>query len=81
MIRYAIYRRDNHGSLVLASPNQGRFFHDSELGAKLALRDLRASMEDKLGYHGLVVKPVDCYENGDAKSIYANPVRFEEGRS
>ena len=70
MIRFAIYRKDAMG-LTLASPNQGRHFYDSEQEAENALVELRPSLEAKLGYEGLCVRAVDCYENGDAKGIYA----------
>lgn len=76
LIRYAITKIDDHGMRTLATANQGRFFSNNELDARVHLGEiLQNTHPDTLqSVYGDVskmeVRPVECYENGDAKGIY-----------
>lgn len=72
MTRYAIFRLDSNGGLILASPNQGRYFYEKMEDAFDALHLLRPDMESKMGWTGLCVRPIECHATEDAKSIYAD---------
>lgn len=74
-IRYAITYLAANGLRTLMFANQGRNHYDTKEQADRALLeyvhvgDLRAKvLHDRAGT--LEVRPVDCYEHGDAKGIY-----------
>lgn len=74
-IRYAITHLAANGLRTLMFANQGRNHYDTKEQADKALAeyvhvgDLRAKvLHDRAGT--LEVRPVDCYEHGDAKGIY-----------
>lgn len=76
MTRYAITHIGKDGLRTLTFPNQGRHMFDSMTAAVLALMEyqngeqsIRRVIGDD-GYASLEVRPVDCYDNGDAKGIY-----------
>ena len=72
MIKFAI-THERQGLRQLTFANQGRNFYDTAEAAREAMAlyepDLRAKI---LGAAAdtLDVRPVECYENGDAKAIY-----------
>lgn len=76
MTRYAITKIDKDGLRSLATANQGRYFHDTPESAETHLRAILSnnSYDTLKSVFGDVskmeVRPVDCYETGDAKGIY-----------
>lgn len=75
-IRYAITKINKDGDRVLAFANQGRNHFDTQEAAE---RHLRATLENNTAdtlrsVYGDVskmeVRPVECYEHGDAIGIY-----------
>lgn len=70
MERFAITHLQKDGLRALAFANQGRNHYDTKEQADTALEAMRASLQSTLGMVALEVRPVDCYEHGDAKGIY-----------
>lgn len=76
MIRYAITKIDKGGMRSLATANQGRCFRDTPEDAQGHLAAILSnnSSDTLKSVYGdiskMEVRPVDCYENGDAKGIY-----------
>ncbi len=73
MTRYAITNLNVHGQRVLTFRNQGRYHYDTMTEAEIALMEYQPLLREKvLGDRAdtLEVRPVECYENGDAKGIY-----------
>ncbi len=73
-IRYAITHINSKlGLRQLTLPNQGRHHFDDKDEAQGALEALKPGLKEKiLGADAdtLEVRPVDCYDHGDAKGIY-----------
>lgn len=73
MILYAITHINKDGYRTLTFANQGRNHFNTPEEAENAMRVFEPGLRDKiLGNLAdtLQVRPVDCYEHGDAKGIY-----------
>lgn len=77
MIRFAITHKDDKclqidGKPVrmLALPNQARNHFDLLVAAEATCEALAPSMKAKLGWDSIEVRSVECWECGDAKSLY-----------
>ncbi len=74
MIRFTITHENSMSGLrMLTFANQGRNFYDSQADAQVALELYRGDLRRKILGHAadsLEVRRVDCYDNGDARSIF-----------
>jgi hypothetical protein len=76
--RYAITKVNKNGMRTLAFANQGRHHFDTEDAAYEMLRAITGtnSLETLHSVYGdiklMEVRPVECYEHGDAIGIYFN---------
>lgn len=76
MIRWAITHINQDGMRQLSFGNQGRWHYETALEAqqKLDAIKLHTPIDTLQMLYGdpdtMQVRPVDCYENGDAKGIY-----------
>jgi hypothetical protein len=78
---YAITHRNRDGMRILTFPNQGRNHYDTQEAAVQALQQFRdngsiRNVIGETGYRTLEVRPVTCYDHGDAVGIY-----FDDGGS
>jgi hypothetical protein len=73
MQKYALTNLNKDGQRVLTFANQGRNHYDTRQEAQALLdlfkEDLRARVLDNRA-DTLEVHAIECYENGDAKSIF-----------
>ena len=74
MTRFAITHVSPKTNLrTLTFANQARNFYDSKEEAEQSMRTYKPDLQAKIlgdAANTLEVRPVECYENGDAKSIY-----------
>ena len=73
MTRYAITHINRDGMRTLTFGNQARKIYDTMSEALIAMELFKPSLRDKvLGTmaDSLEVRPVDCYEHGDAKGVW-----------
>jgi len=78
MQRFAITYLAKNKMRKLVHPNQGRYFSDTEEDANKQLETMlrsntQAQFADVFGEQAVgtfEVRPVECYDSGDAKSIY-----------
>lgn len=80
MIRHVITFKNASGQRQLMGPNQGRHFSRTREAAELKLKNLLDNTSENsliqiFGPQALntfEVRECECYESGDAKSIYFN---------
>lgn len=81
MERFAITHYDSKsGVRQLTFANQGRNFYATREDAEKAMQLFEPDLRSKILFdaaNSLEVRAVDCYENGDAKSIYF-PMRLNK---
>ena len=73
MTKYAITHINKDGMRTLTFANQGRNHYDTMTEAELALLTFKPGLERVIGAKGvasLEVRPVDCYDHGDAKGVW-----------
>jgi len=77
-IRFALTHVDKHGMRALTYANQGRNFFNTKEAADKRLADTLANnseerLADVFGPQSIgtfEVRPVECYDNGDAVGVY-----------
>lgn len=70
--RYVLTHLAKDGLRTLVNANQGRNHYDTREEAEHALEALAPQLRERLGMRALEVRATECYDHGDAVSVYSD---------